>query len=91
MAMCCKSKSGVQGNTVIIFGMKIGKGICKTHFLFISLPCPHLRLYQNEWIPVKGFEIVSGNHDSLPRDQFSACQMSVHPETSVSNSCSGDL
>lgn len=91
MAMCCKSKSGVQGNTVIIFGMKIGKGIHKIHFLFISLPCPHLRFYQNEWFPVKSFEIASGNRDSPPGDQFSACQMSVHPEISVSNSCSGDL
>lgn len=81
VAMCCKSKSGVQCNTVIILGMKIWK----INFLFISLvlPCPHLRLsrmngFQSELSRVKGFEIVSGNWECPPGDQFSACQLSVH-------------
>ena len=78
VAMCCKLRSRIQDNTVIIWGMKIGNEMHKISFLFISLPCPHVRLYQNEWIPAKGFIIVSCNRDSTTGDQLSACQTSVH-------------
>lgn len=77
VAMCYKLRSRIQDNTVIIWGMKIGNEMHKIHFLFISLPCLHVRLSQNEWIPAKGFIIVSCSRDSTTGDQFSAHRTSV--------------
>lgn len=57
--------------------MNIGNEMHKIHFLFIFLRCPHVRFYQNEWIPAKAFIIVSCNRDSTTGDQLSACQTSV--------------
>jgi len=57
--------------------MKIGNEIHKICLLFISLPYLHVRLYQNERIPAKGFVIVSCNWNSARGDQLSACQTSV--------------
>lgn len=48
VAMCCKSKSGVECNTVIILGMKTGKRICK--FIFCSSPCLVLTWGFPEWM-----------------------------------------